>query len=228
MTRTKHDAQKGYYTTIATKISHSDKAKLVAVADRFGMTFYELLQALLLATVRYFDSESVITDEHAAMMHAFEDSIFSTRGSFSPLSIKGHEARTISRALLFVEQKPGERPQLLAVSRAPGGKLTESYNFDTMLCGFMEAVDPEALRALQKEQGKQGYFSIAHTLHEVAMRLTESPADTIANEIAEMFTDARTSAGEEINEDVFYKRKMRQWEHSGIPTPHAKRHIVEL
>ena len=226
--KVKHDAQKGYYTTIATKISHSDKAKLVGIAGRFGMSFYELLQALLLATVRYFDGESAITDEHAAMMNAFSHSIFSTKGSFSPLSIKGHEARTISRALLFVEQKPGERPQLLAVSRAPGGKLTESYNFDTMLCGFMEAVDPEALRALQKEQGKMGYFSIAHTLHEVAMRLTEPPADTIANDIAEMFTDARTSAGEEINEDVFYKRKHRQWEHSGIPTPRAQRHKVEL
>lgn len=228
MARAKHDAQKGYYTSISTKISRSDKAKLVGVAERFGMTFYQLQQALLLATVRYFDRESAITDEHAAMMRAFEDSIFSTKGSFSPLSIKGHEARTINRALLFVEQKPGERPQLLAVSKAPGGKLTESYNFDTMLCGFMEAVDPEALRALQKEQERQGNFSIVHTLHEVAMRLAESPADAMANEIAEMFTDARTSAGEEINEDVFYKRKMRQWEHSGIPTPRAKRHKVEI
>ena len=32
-------AEKDYYTTIATKISHSDKAKLVSIAKGFGMMY---------------------------------------------------------------------------------------------------------------------------------------------------------------------------------------------
>ena len=46
---------------IQTKICQADKDKLTKIADGFSMTIYQLLQALLLAIVRYFDSESIVT-----------------------------------------------------------------------------------------------------------------------------------------------------------------------
>lgn len=226
--RAKHETTKGYYTTIATKISHADKAKLVSIADGFGMTFYELLQALLLAMVRYFDTGSLVTYDHNAMLNAFANTMFALKDSYSPLSIKDHDRRTISQAILLVEQRPRKRPQLMAVSKDHCGNLIESYNQDTMLSAFMGALDPDTLKALEREQKKQGYFSIAHTMHEIIMQRTPAPADSMREEIAEMFTDARTATGEQVNEDVHYKNKYNIGEEYTAPTLRKKRHKVEL
>ena len=61
---------------IQTKICQADKDKLTKIADGFSMTIYQLLQALLLTIVRYFDSESIVTEEHNIMMNAFANAIF--------------------------------------------------------------------------------------------------------------------------------------------------------
>ena len=111
MARARHIEENGYYTTIATKISEADKAKLINIANGFEMTFYELLQALLLALVRYFDKGSLVTYDHNAMMNAFANTIFSLKESYCPLSVRGHEKRFVSRAILFVKQQPRKRPQ---------------------------------------------------------------------------------------------------------------------
>ena len=226
--REKSEPRNHYYTTIATKVSKADKAKLVSIADGFGMTFYELLQALLLAMVRYFDTGSLVTYEHNAMINAFANTMFVLKDSYSPLSIRGHEKRVISRAFLLVEQRPRKQPQLLEVSKDHCGNLIESYNFDTMLSDFMGALDPEALQALTREQQKQGYFSIAHTLHEIVMQHTDPPADMMSNEISEMFTDARTGTGEKVNENIYYRQKHNIEKEYTAPTPRKKRLKVEL
>ena len=57
-------AQQGYFTTVATKISPTDRQKLCTIAEGLNLTFYELLQSLLLAIVRYFDKDCPISDEH--------------------------------------------------------------------------------------------------------------------------------------------------------------------
>lgn len=226
--REKSETRNHYYTTIATKVSKADKAKLVSIADGFGMTFYELLQALLLAMVRYFDTGSLVTYDHNAMINAFANTMFALKDSYSPLSIRGHEKRTISRAFLLVEQRPHKQPQLLAVNKDQCGNLIESYNYDTMLSDFMGALDPEALQALNREQQKQGYFSITHTLHELLMQHAPAPSDTMREEIAELFTDERTTTGEQVNNDTHYKRKNNIGDGYTTPTPHKKWHKVEL
>ena len=205
--RAKHTPQSGYYTTIATKISRSDKQKLCNIAGGFGMSFYELLQALLLAIVRYFDQDSLISYESNTMLNAFATVMFSTAGSYSPLSIKGHERERIKNAILFVERPNNERPQMLAVSKNDDGDLMESYNFDTMLTDFMEAYDPELLKLLEDERKRLGYFSIGHALHELLLRRATPPADKMSDEINTMFQDVRIPSGQQINEDVRYKRK---------------------
>ena len=193
-----------------------------------GMTLYQLLQALMLAMVRYFDAGSLITYEHNAMLNAFANTLFSLKDSYSPLSISGHERRTVNRAILLVEQPPRKQPQLMDVSKDQYGNIVESYNFDSMLSAFMGALDPEALQAIIREQKKQGYFSIAHTLHELILQRSEKPADIMSQEIADMFTDARTTAGEQVNEDIHDKGKQNRGEEYTAPTPTKRRHKVEL
>lgn len=228
MTRAKQKEGKGYYLHVGTKITYSDRDKLDVIAKGMGMTLYQLLQALMLAMVRYFDAGSLITYEHNAMLNAFANTLFSLKDSYSPLSLNGHEKRTVNRAILLVEQPPRKQPQLMAVSKDQYGNLIESYNFDTMLSDFMGALDPEALQAITREQKKQGYFSIAHTLHELILQRAEKPADIMSQEIADMFTDARTTTGEQVNEDVHYNRKYNKGNDYTAPTPHKRRVRADL
>lgn len=228
MTRAKQKEGKGYYLHVGTKITYSDRDKLDVIAKGMGITLYQLLQALMLAVVRYFDAGSLITYEHNAMLNAFANTLFSLKNSYSPLSISGHERRTVNRAILLVEQPPRKQPQLMEVSKDQYGNIVESYNFDSMLSAFMGALDPEALQAIIREQKKQGYFSIAHTLHELILQRAEKPADTMSQEIADMFTDARTTTGEQVNEDIHFKGKYNIGDEYTTPTPKKKRHKVEL
>jgi len=228
MTRAKQKEGKGYYLHVGTKITYSDRDKLDVIAKGMGMTLYQLLQALMLAMVRYFDAGSLITYEHNAMMNAFANTLFSLKDSYSPLSLNGHGKRTVNHAILLVEQPPMKQPQLMAVSKDQYGNLIESYNFDTMLSDFMGALDPEALQAITREQKKQGYFSIAHTLHELILQRAEKPADIMSQEIADMFTDARTTTGEQVNEDVHYNRKYNKGDDYTAPTPHKRRARADL
>lgn len=228
MTRAKQKEGNGYYLHVGTKITYSDRDKLDVIAKGMGMTLYQLLQALMLAMVRYFDAGSLITYEHNAMLNAFANTLFSLKDSYSPLSLNGHGKRTVNHAILLVEQPPMKQPQLMAVSKDQYGKLIESYNFDTMLSDFMGALDPEALQAITREQKKQGYFSIAHTLHELILQRAEKPADIMSQEIADMFTDARTTTGEQVNEDVHYNRKYNKGDDYTTPTPHKRRARADL
>ena len=139
MTRAKQKEGKGYYLHVGTKITYSDRDKLDVIAKGMGMTLYQLLQALMLAMVRYFDAGSLITYEHNAMLNAFANTLFSLKDSYSPLSISGHERRTVNRAILLVEQPPRKQPQLMEVSKDQYGNIVESYNFDSMLSAFMGA-----------------------------------------------------------------------------------------
>ena len=228
MTRAKQKEGNGYYLHVGTKITYSDRDKLDVIAKGMGMTLYQLLQALMLAMVRYFDAGSLITYEHNAMLNAFANTLFSLKDSYSPLSISGHERRTVNRAILLVEQPPRKQPQLMEVSKDQYGNIVESYNFDSMLSAFMGALAPEALQAIIREQKKQGYFSIAHTLHELILQRAEKPADIMSQEIADMFTDARTTTGEQVNEDVHYNRKYNKGDDYTAPTPHKRRARADL
>lgn len=209
--RAKHEDGNGNFTTIATKISLADKVKLNVIAESFGMTYYQLNQALLLAIVRYFDKDSAISYESNTMLNAFGNVILATNGSFCPLNRKGREQQQVKEALLLVERKANQRPQLLAVTKNDRNELTESYNLDKMLADFMEAYDPEILNALKDEQKRLGYFSIGHTLHELVLQRATQPADMMSEEITGMFQDMRITSGQKTNEDVFYQQKQNRY-----------------
>ena len=126
------------FTTISTKISKSDKQKLVYIANAFNMTFYELLQSLLLSLVRYFDRDTIITYEHETMLNAFCNVLFSlNKDTFSPLALKSRDDRKIDKVFAFVEQKNKCDNQLMEIKKQENGQITENYNYENMLIEFL-------------------------------------------------------------------------------------------
>ena len=204
MARIKHNPQKGNFCMIQTKICQADKDKLTKIADGFSMTIYQLLQALLLAIVRYFDSESIVTDEHNIMMNAFANTIFALKDSYCPLAMKDRQRQSIKKAILLIE-RPRKSPQVLSISKDCSGNLKESYNIETMLTDFIN-----------------GYFSLAQTLHELILSRKPAPADTMSEEIKQLFLDERIATGDKINEDVHYKGKKTIFEEWSAPTMRKK------
>lgn len=207
MVRAKSDVG-NEFLTIASKVSKEDKAKIKAVASLFGMSFYELLQSLLLGMLRYFDIGRNSTYEDNCMMDALFVAIRSLQGSYCPLQKKDRENRIIKGAILFVEDSPKNRPQLFSVSMDEDGQMMESLNFDKMVTDFLGCIDPDGLQRLSNLKKELGYFSVTHTLHEIIMQHTSS-IDENQKYIKELFEDKRIPSGQAVNDDVLYQRPHR-------------------
>lgn len=208
--RMRHNAESGKTTTIATKVTLADKVRLCRIADGFNMSLYELLQALLLGIVRYFDKGQVITYEDNSLLNAIGNIIFATQDSFSPMALKYRNKQRVCKSILFLQREAGQRPQVAEVHTDNSGNIIESYNYDTMLSAFLGSTDPDVLQLLEDETKRLGYFSITHTLHELMLQRSASAEDTIAEDVAELFSDIRIPTGQSINDDVYYKRKLNR------------------
>ena len=217
----------GYYTTIATKISKADKAKLCTIAKGFGLSFYELQQALLLSLIRYFDKDSFITYEHNIMLNAFGNVFAAIGDSYNPISITGHQSDKIEKAIMFVNRGKANRPQVMAIGKDRNGNLTESYNQDQMLTDYLQATDPQLLKVLRYERDTRDNFSLSQTLRELVLQRASQPSDMMEADIKAMFEDVRIPTGDKINEDVFYKRGHNKGDYSNY-TPHATRKRADL
>ena len=200
------------FTTLATKIAKDERIGIAKIASSFNMSIYELLQSLLLALLRYFDSGRLITFEHNCMMNALANTIYSLKGSYNPLGTMNKEKRNMTSAIAFLSEKTKKKkkkPQLIYISRNDEGQTTETYNYDRMLSDFLNCLDPDALVRLEAKKKELGYFSITHTLHEIIMQKT-SKTDEIKADIKEMFNDSRIPSGESINDEILYKRDYRK------------------
>lgn len=227
MARTRHNNENGYYTTIATKISLADKVRLSRIADSFGMTFYNMLQGLLLLICRMADKGSAVTYEHQIMLQAFLDMTNQEQDSFSPLAIKGHEDLHVCNAILFIQQKPDQRPQLMEIHKTEHGSMMESYNHDTMLTAFLNCIDPLGVQRLEDEAKRLGYSSISQTLHKIIMERTAHSGDTICEDVNDLFSDVRIPTGQKINDNTFYKQKQNRGDYTTI-TPRKKHYRADL
>lgn len=209
MRRSREQSNGGDFVTIGTKVSKVEKERVKDIARAFNMSFYELLQSLLLALLRYFDSGSLVTYDHNCMMNALANTIYSIHGSYNPLIKKGRENQCLDSAILFIGDNKKRRPQLLSVRKNGDGQMIESLNYDKMMADFLMCVDPDALVRLEAKKKELGYFSITHTLHEIIMQRTSS-VDDIKTDVGAMFNDVRIPSGETINEDIYYKRGYRK------------------
>lgn len=214
-------AQQGYFTTVATKISPTDRQKLCTIAEGLNLTFYELLQSLLLAIVRYFDKDCPISDELEKMMNAFFNVIQTTTGSFNPIRLKNRKLQTVKSAILFVQRKDGQQPQTIAIGKDEQGRLTETYNTDKMLADYLQATDPNILHLLEEHSKRMEFFSISHTLHHLILQHSQQPTDTISEEINTLFNDIRIPSGIAIEDNIYYKQKKNIGDYTQI-TPHRQ------
>lgn len=208
MRRNKEQSKGGDFVAISTKVSRVEKERVKDIASAFNMSFYELLQSLLLALLRYFDSGSLVTYDHNCMMNALANTMYAMKGSYNPLRKSGRENQCLDSAILFIGDTKKKRPQLLSVCKNEDGQMIESLNFDKMVADFLMCVDPDAFLRLESKKKELGYFSITHTLHELIMQRT-STTNEMKVEIAEMFKDTRIASGQAVNEDIYYKRKRR-------------------
>lgn len=200
------EEKKVYYTTVATKVSCTDKQKLLFIAQSFGMSFYELLQALLLAIIRHFDKDTAISEEFAKLMETFITTIKASRCSFNLLSIKSRHSANVNNAIFFAQTKAGVNPQVISIAKDIDGNITENYNTDQMLSDFLKSTDPQALKVLEREKKELGFFSLGQTLHEVVTKTRLKQGDKISEEIKTLFDDIRIPTGEKLNDGIYYKR----------------------
>lgn len=211
--RVKHDAVNGNFTTIATKISLADKVKLSRIAEGFGMTLYEMTQALLVAMARYFDKGSIVTDEGNSLLNALANVIFASKDSFSPMALKERQQQRVCSAILFLQRKAGQRPQLMETQIDGQGNIVESYNYDSMLSAFLNSLDPDVMERLKVEAERKKYFSITQALHEIIMKRTDiTMEDTISAEVRELFDDVRIPTGQMTNQEIYYRGKHNRGE----------------
>lgn len=208
MTKVRNESS-NEFLTIASKVSKDDKDKIKAVANLFGMSFYELLQSLLLGMLRYFDIGRHSTYDHNILMDALFITIRSLQGSYCPLQKKDRENRRIKGAILFIEDSPKNRPQLFSVSMEEDGQMMESLNFDKMVSDFFGCIDPDGLKRLERLRDELGFFSITHTLHEIIMQHTSS-IDENHEYIKNLFEDKRIPSGQAVNDNIVYKGNRRQ------------------
>ena len=195
-------------TTIASKITRADKQKLHAIADYLGLSFYSLVQSILMTIIRYWDRGGLLTAEHYTMIDAFATVLKSSIGSYSPISARDSESDHIKSAILLVERKPGQRPQLMEVHKDSAGNFVESYNYDTMLAAFLSAIDPDCVQRLEDEARELGYFSITHALCETLLKCSaRTEKDIMRADIAAIFSDERITTGQKINKETHYRRK---------------------
>jgi hypothetical protein len=215
--RVKHDAANGNWTTIATKISLADKVRLRRIAEGFGMTLYEMMQALLVAMTRYFDKGNIVTDEGNSLLNALGNVIFASKDSFNPIALKGRQQQRVCNAILFLQRNESQRPQLMEAQIDRQGNIVESYNYDDMLSTFLNCLDPDALQRLKIEAERKKYFSITQALHEIVMQRTDiTIEDTISAEVRELFDDVRIPTGQMTNEEIYYKRKQNRGDYTTI------------
>lgn len=209
--------------TIASKITRADKQKLHAIADHLGLSFYSLVQSVLMTIVRYWDRGGLLTAEHYTMIDAFATVLKSSMGSYIPISAKDSENDHIKSAILLVERKQGKRPQLMEVHTDSAGNLVESYNYDTMLATFLSAIDPDCLQRLTDEARELGYFSITHALCEILLKCSaRTEKDIMRADVAEIFADVRIPTGQRLNEDTHYKSKHNRGSDYTTVTPQKK------
>lgn len=198
---------KAPYATLCTKLALTDKYKIKKIAEKFGLSFYELFQSLLVAIVRYFDAPTSISQDHYLMIDAFMNVLEATGKSFSLLNLRNKASAHVTKAIVFVEKDKAKAPQLLLVGTNDNGEITDCYNYDTMLEMMLKAIDPALLYTIQKEKEYNGYFSTLHALKCLVANNSISSDEIMRLEIEEMFSDQRTESGIATSEDVYYKQK---------------------
>jgi len=172
---------------VATKLTVPMYAKFEALADKFGMTRFDLLQQIIATLLRYFDGEIEISKETHTLMQIFEG-MNKDPNTFS-ICMMGSDCEVVS-AIYFIKQKGKPVPQPVHVCK---DGTRETYNIDTMAKALIRAYDANLLRDVERAKGMMENFSIMQTIRQ-AVKMAINEDYDLCEDIRQIFDEAQKHA----------------------------------
>lgn len=201
---------------ISIKLTHSERNKIIEIAESMGLTPFRLLNVLLSEFINYFDENAIIDNRENTLLNCLYDDNFFSKDTFNLYCSNVTNNLFASEALIFAD-KPEEKGKIYTRSQAilinqNGESYIGSSYYDNMLELLLSAIAPETNDGLQKKMKKLGCKSIFDTMKLLVDQSYFCPPkpDIIHEEIEELFSDIRIESGEKVNnDDVFYRKRNR-------------------
>lgn len=194
---------KGKYVTVATKVSTWVWARLNAIADKKGMSLYEMAQMVYDTLVRYMDDRHNLTAEMEQAMSIFDHMV----GWKGQMNLADMESKTASEATYYVTSESKEGVRAVHVSRPFFGEPQETANIQDILERTICLLMPQRyarLRRLAVEMECNSILQLIDTLIDTNSREAE------LKELRKGFEDAdRSEFGRKPWEQPFKRHHHR-------------------
>lgn len=188
------------YKVIATKVDWNIYLQLKFIADRTGLKVYNLLQTVADAYIKYLSTDTYITESIRTIVNAFARFRFQkdTFTLIEPNDSKFHFTKCI--AFIGKHGKRYEQAVLLRVPEKDEQDIIMNRNNDEMLESLLQTIDPNLVASLLTIKQSNSLISLTDTLRYVIDAATPGMTDSIAEDVAELFSDNRRSEyGSEID-----------------------------
>lgn len=195
------DDNKQEFTPAATKLSPQAYEDMKKLAQKKGMSFYELIQMVCDTLIRYMDDAHNLTPEMERAMAVFEH-LIGWKDNFNWASPTCHPE--IQEAVYFVGASDKKSMRAVHVDRPFMGQWTSTRNVQTIFERVVEVMYPERYRRLRKLAVELDCSSILDLLDLMI------DSQTIAGELADLrkeFEDARRSEFGKQPAEAPFKRK---------------------
>lgn len=200
---------------INTKVSESSFRLLQIIKKTSGVTTYNLLQTVIEAYIRYFSSETVITEDLKRVISCFGR--FKLTKKQFVLSEPNSTRWKLSRCIAFIKKEglskfdDHEEAVLIRAPREGEKDFIMNRNNDDILKAVLQSLDPDVLRNLQTVKKDNGLPSLLDALRFASSETANDQTDIFEREINELFSDnERSEYGTKPHEGTPYKRKLNR------------------
>lgn len=198
------------FKVIATKIDWNVYLQLKLIADRTGLKVYNLLQTVADAYIKYLSTDTYITESIRTVVNTFARFRFQ-KDSFTLLEPNDSNFH-FTKCIAFIG-KHGKRYEQAVLLRVPGKDeqdIIMNRNNDEMLESLLQTIDPNLVDSLSAIKQNNSLLSLTDALRHAIDEATPGMRDSIAEDVAELFSDNRRSEyGSEIDYSEIgrYKQK---------------------
>lgn len=200
------------HKVIATKVNEETYRLFNWISDKTGVTVYNLLQTVIEAYVRYFSSETQITEDLKRVISCFGRLSLSKKGF--TLGDPSASRWKFTRCVAFIgrEERKGkfnehEEAVLIRAPRKGEPDFVMNQNNDAILEAVLMSLDPDVIRNLQTVKKDNGLPSLLDALRFASSETANDQTDIFEREINELFSDnERGDFGQKPHEGTPYKR----------------------
>lgn len=197
---------------IATKVNEETYRLFNWISGKTGVTAYNLLQTVIEAYIRYFSSETQITEDLKRVISCFGRLRLSKKGFtlVEPNATRWKFTRCV--AFIGKEQRKGkfhehEEAVLIRAPREGEDDFVMNQNNDAILEAVLMSLDPDVIRNLQTVKEDNGLPSLLDALRFASSETANDQTDIFECEINELFSDnKRVGFGKKPHEGTPYKR----------------------